>query len=391
MKDQYDLVVIGGGPGGCMSALHAAKNGISVCLLEKTRDIGYPVRCGEAIGEMGVGQFFKPKESWIATRIKKCRIIAPNGTKLKISFNKEHGYILNRRIFDYDLSLMASNEGAEIHTKSYVKSIEKINELYHIHFDHLGDSKVIKSKIVIGADGVDSRIGRWAGIRTQFKMKDIESCVQYSVGNIDIDINRMDMYVGKKHAPGGYLWVFPKGEGFANIGIGVSGKYSKEKSAKKYLDEFIEKNYPTATIHTNMCGGVPCAKPLSKPIADSLMLVGDAAHFVNPITGGGIAAAMKSGMFAGQVASEAIQAEDTSEEFLQKYISLCKKDFVNRHNKIYRVKEAIQKLTDEEMNHIADKINQLPPHKITLAKIFTTAILKKPSMIIDVMKMFAGF
>ena len=107
-----------------MSALHAAKNGISVCLLVKTRDIGYPVRCGEAIGEMGVGQFFKPKESWIATRIKKCRIIAPNGTKLKISFKKEQGYILNRRIFDYDLSLMASHEGAEIQTKSYVKSIK---------------------------------------------------------------------------------------------------------------------------------------------------------------------------------------------------------------------------------------------------------------------------
>ena len=64
-----------------------------------------------------------------------------------------------------------------------------------------------------------------------------------------------------------------------------------------------------------MCGGVPCAKPMSNPISDNIMLVGDAAHFINPITGGGIAAAMKSGMFAGQVASEAISAEDYSENF----------------------------------------------------------------------------
>ena len=114
--------------------------------------------------------------------------------------------------------------------------------------------------------------------------------------------------------------------------------------------------------------GVPCAKPLSKPIADSLMLVGDAAHFVNPLTGGGIAGAMKSGMFAGEVASKAIKAKDTTEKFLQKYISLCNKDFVNRHNKIYRVKETIQKFSDKEMNHIADKVVQIPADKVTLGK-----------------------
>ena len=219
----------------------------------------------------------------------------------------------------------------------------------------------------------------------------MESCIQYSVGNIEVDVNRIDMYVGDTWAPGGYLWVFPKGDGTANIGLGIGAKYNKKKSAKKYLDEFIDKKYPNATIHTTMCGGVPCAKPISKPISDNVMLVGDAAHFINPITGGGIAAAMKSGMFAGQVASEAVKQKNASEEFLKKYIDLCEKDFVNRHNKIYKVKETIQKLTDDEMNQITDKINNLPPHKITLARVFTTAIIKKPSLVIDVMRMFAGF
>ena len=391
MNSKYDIVIVGGGPGGSMAALHAAKNGADVCLLEKTRDIGYPVRCGEAMGEGAIKQFFEPKKTWIAAKIKKCRIIAPNGKKIDVPFKKEQGYVLNRKIFDYDLSLMASNEGANIFTKSYVKSIENNNDSYDVHFDYLGEPRVIRCKLVIGADGVDSRVGRWAGIKTQVKMKDMESCVQYSVGNIDLDVNRMDMYVGRNYAPGGYLWVFPKGEGYANIGIGVSGKYSKERSAKSYLDEFIEKKYPKSTIHTTMCGGVPCAKPIEKPIADKLMLVGDAAHFVNPITGGGIAAAMKSGMFAGEVASEAIKKNKTNEDFLQKYITLCNKDFINRHNKIYKVKETIQKLTDEEMNHIVDKVNKIAPHKITLGRVFAAAILKKPSLIIDVMKMFAGF
>ena len=390
MKSSYDIVVVGGGPGGCMAALHAAKNGASVCVLEKTRDIGYPVRCGEAMGEEAIKQFFKPKRTWIASTIKGCRIFAPNGTPIKIPFNKEHGYVLNRRVFDYDISLMASSAGAEIYTKSYVSFAKKNNNGYSIDFEYLGEPKTIHSKVLIGADGVDSRVGRWGGIKTQVKMKDMESCVQYSVGNIDLDVNIMDMYVGKDIAPGGYLWVFPKGEGFANIGIGVSGKYSKEKSAKSYIDDFFQDRYPNATIHTTMCGGVPCAKPLEYPISDGLMLVGDAAHFVNPLTGGGIASAMKSGMFAGQVASESIKKNDVSKKVLNKYIELCKKDFSKRHTRIYNVKEAIQKLTDEEMNQMAKKINN-SSSETTLAKVFKTAVISKPSLIIDVMKMFAGF
>ena len=175
MKKEYDLVVVGGGPGGSMTAMHAAKNGISVCILEKTRDIGYPVRCGEAMGETAIGQFFEPKDTWIAARIKKCSIIAPNGTRLKIPFNKEQGYVLNRRIFDYDLSLMASSEGAEVYTKSYVTAIDKKENSYDVYFDYLGTPKKINAKIVVGADGVESRVGRWAGLRTQVKMKDMES------------------------------------------------------------------------------------------------------------------------------------------------------------------------------------------------------------------------
>ena len=81
MQASYDLVIIGGGPGGCMAALHAAEKGISVCLLEKTRDIGYPVRCGEAIGFSGLNKFFKPEKSWVASTINSINLISPDITQ----------------------------------------------------------------------------------------------------------------------------------------------------------------------------------------------------------------------------------------------------------------------------------------------------------------------
>ena len=103
-----------------MCAIGIAKSGYTVCILEKDRDIGMPVRCGEAIGYTGLNQFFKPKDSWIASNLNSVKLVAPNGTGIDVDFQSETGYILNRRVFDYDLSRYAANAGAEMYTKSFV-------------------------------------------------------------------------------------------------------------------------------------------------------------------------------------------------------------------------------------------------------------------------------
>ena len=391
LQNKYDVVVVGGGPAGSMAAWEAAKGGVSVCMLEKDRDIGYPVRCGEAAGESGLKQFVEIEDSWIAEKITSVKLVSPNLTSVDIDFAAETGYILNRRIFDYDLSRYAANAGAEVYTKAYVKNVLANNgEVNGVVLDYLGEEKQIQAKIVIGADGLTSRVGRWAGLKTLVRMKDMESAVQYSVANVDIEPNKMIMYVGMNHAPGGYIWVFPKGKKFANIGIGISGKYSKHKSAQKYLDEFMEIEYPDAAILTTMCGGVPCAKPMEKPVADGIMLVGDAAHHINPMTGGGIVAGMKGGWIAGQVAAEAIKKNDYSEEGLLEYPKRMRKDFGKNHERFYKIKEVTEKLTNEELDSIAEKVLSIPHNKRTLTSVFKAAVFKKPTLIIDVLKVFSG-
>ena len=391
LQNKYDVVVVGGGPAGSMAAWEAAKGGVSVCMLEKDRDIGYPVRCGEAAGESGLRQFVEIEDSWIAEKITSVKLVSPNLSSVDIDFAAETGYILNRRIFDYDLSRYAANAGAEVYTKAYVKNVLANNgEVNGVVLDYLGEEKQIQAKIVIGADGLTSRVGRWAGLKTLVRMKDMESAVQYSVANVNIEPNKMIMYVGMNHAPGGYIWVFPKGKKFANIGIGISGKYSKHKSAQKYLDEFMEREYPDAAILTTMCGGVPCAKPMEKPVADGIMLVGDAAHQINPMTGGGIVAGMKGGWIAGQVAAEAIKKNDYSEDSLLEYPKRMRKDFGKNHERFYKIKEVTEKLTNEELDSIAEKVLSIPHNKRTLTSVFKAAVFKKPTLIIDVLKVFSG-
>ena len=112
MKNQYDVIVVGGGPGGSWTAKYAAENGASVLLLEKDREIGVPVRCAEGVSEIGIKRLVEVKEEWIAQKISGARLIAPDGTAVNTSASG-FGYILHRKLFDYDLAAMAAEAGAE--------------------------------------------------------------------------------------------------------------------------------------------------------------------------------------------------------------------------------------------------------------------------------------
>ncbi|MBD3289840.1 geranylgeranyl reductase family protein, partial [candidate division KSB1 bacterium] len=219
MKSNYDVVIVGAGPAGSTAARFAAKSGCSVLLLEKDREIGVPVRCGEAVGEKGLRAVLEPKDTWIANRIDAVRLIAPDGTPVDVA-HPEGGYILDRKVFDYDLGRMAGLEGAEVITKAYVCDLLKTNHrISGVRLNHLGKEHEIQAKVVIAADGVESRVGRWAGIKTNIRMHDMETCAQITLGNIEVDPHVCDFYFSRKWAPGGYVWVFPKDGNTANVGL----------------------------------------------------------------------------------------------------------------------------------------------------------------------------
>ena len=259
MKNRYDVIVVGAGPAGSTTALHAAKNGCSVLLLEKDREIGIPVRCAEAVGEIGLSKVLEPKEHWFSNRIEGFRLFAPDGTKVNVNHN-EQGWVLDRKIFDRELAEMAADEGVEILTKAYVYDLIKNDNIVSgVKVKYLNNEYEFCAPIIIGADGVESRVGRWAGLKTHLSLKNIETCAQYTLTNIDIDHRYCDFYFSKEWAPGGYVWIFPKGKDSANVGLGISGEHSSPKHAFDYLNLFIDKKFPNAAKINTVAGGVPSA------------------------------------------------------------------------------------------------------------------------------------
>lgn len=389
-QQKFDIIVVGGGPAGTTAARYAAQEGVSVLLLEKDRDIGVPVRCGEAVSEEGLKIFVDPQERWIKSIINRLRLVAPSGQAIDMNL-KERGFILDRRIFDYDLGEYAAQAGALIVTRAYVSGLIKHDGVVSgVKGIYLGRPFSVESKIVIAADGVESRVGRWGGLRTQVKMKDMESAYQKTITGIEVDEHRFDFYLSSKWAPGGYLWIFPKGPHMANVGLGVSGDFSKEKSARQYLEEFLDQNFPNSSVVAQTVGGVPCDKTLKKIVADGLMLAGDAAHMVNPMTGGGIVPGMRGGMLAAQTAVKALKNGDISTKSLQPYQHEWYKVGGKNHERFYRIKAAVSRLSDDDLNKIAAGIAEIPEAERTITKVFTKAVYRKPSLVVDVLRVFSG-
>ena len=386
MKNSYDVIVVGAGPAGSIAARSAAEKGLSVLLLEKDRDVGYPVRCGEAVAKAGIEEFISADEKWIAAKINKFSFIAPNQAEVTVQLN-DVAFVLERRLFDYELARTAADAGAEIITRTYVNGLLiEDGKVCGVKYEYRGEQKEVRAKIVIAADGVESRVGRWAGISTHVDFRDMESAVQVTAANIHVAQDTLFFYFGIDISPSGYLWIFPKGNNKANIGIGVSGSIGKKKSALSYLNDFMQKHYPDAPVLTRIAGGVPCGITLDKISAPGIMLVGDAARQVNPLSGGGIASGMIGGSIAGRIAAEAIKLNKP--DHILTYDKAWNDRLGKRHLIFNRIKEGIYNFPDEKFNDIADAFVKIPMENRTLGTLFRTALWNKPSLLIDVAKVF---
>lgn len=388
MRNEYDVVVIGGGPAGTTAARHAAARGAAVALFEKDREIGVPVRCAEGVSHAGLCQELEIQPRWIAQTITGACLHAPSGAAVPLS-SDQVGYILDRKAFDYDLGRMAAAAGVSLFMKAYVCGlILEQGCVCGVEVEHLGERRRIRSRIVIAADGVESRAGRWAGLKTRTVLADMESCAQVTIGGYAGDPEVIHFYFGQEIAPGGYAWIFPKGNGMANIGLGVAASAARVRSPHECLQAFLEREFPGAPVLSRVYGGVPCSGRFDDIVAGGLMLAGDAAHQANPLTGGGIVTGLIGGRLAGQTAAAAIAEGRYDRDRLRAYLRAWRQAQGDRQALYCRLRNFVFSLEDKDYNALAVSVLALPPEKRSMINIFKSALIRKPSLILDAVKLF---
>lgn len=355
-----DVLVIGAGPGGGNAALQCARRGLSTVLIEDHPKVGTPVHCGECISEIACQNLnLDLPDHVISLRVHGIRVIFPDGTEKHLT---EEGYVLEKHLFERWIADEAISAGASLFLGHKLTSMERIENGSFDGWmcDGKGDQFPIQAKIVIDASGVAavcSKIVKLDDGNPLNSQGKVVAGMQYEMTDVPTD-GYLDFYIWPKYAEKGYLWMIPKCEGRANVGLVTEDR----PRAKKSLDEFIAATHFQGLNQTlppwkekgnpAFGGTIPISGPFENTHFDGLMLVGDAAGFTSPLFEGGSHLALKSAVYAAETAATAISDGNLSADQLSAYPKLWKAEFPP-YDKILRGKNALFELTDDEMSLMA--------------------------------------
>ena len=368
----YDVVVCGAGPAGSMAAYHAAKGGLNVLLLEKRAEIGAPKRCAEGVSlrrlrEVGI----QPDPVWISSEIIGTIMRSPGGEVLKVDESTddgEVGYVLDRHLFDKYVASLAAGAGAEIRVRTACRSVrcDTDGRPTSIVIQGINGTEEIGFDCLVAADGYESQVARWCGVDSSLRAEDIDVCCQYLMTGVDIEPGYCEFLLGSA-APGGYVWIFPKGPGIANVGLGIQAtKSSEERCARYYLDKFVgsDPRFRNGRILEISGGAVSTCPGFGPTVYDGLILVGDAARIINPLTGGGIYHALMTGMHAGDVLATDGRAGGYTAESLSRYEVLWKERIQEELDDNWKAKEHYVRMDDASIDRFIAKASKADLKKV---------------------------
>lgn len=233
--ESFDIVVVGAGPAGSASALHAARGGVRTLVLERRRTPGVPVQCGEFLPSLNELRRMFPRTSDLdglfcdvpahtVNSTDTLRVYSPAEREYDVGFE---GNVLDRDTFEGALSRRAVEAGAELRTSTRVVRID--DDIVET------DAGEVRGRVIIGADGPESVVARDAGLSPSHHMA---FGVQYVAEGVACDPSVVEMYFGPV-ARGGYAWVIPKGPDVANVGVGVRTGCERSGVKRAVLDPFV--------------------------------------------------------------------------------------------------------------------------------------------------------
>ena len=339
MNSCYDIIIVGAGPSGSTAALYAEKLGLKTILLDKATFPRDKI-CGDALSGKSV-RYMKelniidemPKLN--GSLIKRITFGSPTHKQFDIdlsgSKNKDkikEGFVIPRKKFDNFLFNKAKNI---TETKEGFKVTDIIYEnkkIIGVEGIENKQKETIYAPIILGCDGPNSIISRKLGFHDEDE-SNVAIAIRCYYKNVKGLSDQIELHFVDEVLPG-YFWMFPAGDGVANIGIGLSKKEAKKDKRKltQILNDVIESDYfkdrfsKSEKLENPKGWSLPLGRVVRPSYGDGFMLLGDAAGLVDPFTGEGIGNAMASAKYAIKVANMAKKANNYSQTMLSKYHEL---------------------------------------------------------------------
>jgi len=354
-------VVVGGGPAGSSAAHMAAKNGCTVALIEKEKEIAETVRTSGVTWISDINEFGIPKECY--NPIKKFSFCSPKNY-VTITDNVAKAAVLDVRKTYRFLATRSKSSGSELFTGTNVSEVLKNSAGKCVGVVAKSQGKLIQfnAKVVIDASGFTSIVAKELGYVTQWKK--FGAGAEFEVKTEKLEHDNWWLMVGQEYSPAGYAWIFPTSKNTARIGVGV-GKPDSDVDPTVRLNELIDKKIGPIKDLGNIekiefhYGLIPNEGLSRKTVYDNLILVGDSAGQANPLVLEGIRYAIRFGEVAGKVAANAVKNNDTSESSLIPYEKEWKKAIESKINSAVKVQNRWVGLSDDEWDKELDIINEL--------------------------------
>lgn len=366
-KRNYQVIVVGAGPAGSYAAATAASAGLEVLLLERDPVVGVPLACAEAISAASLHRFCPDViPDAVSTSIKRIRMESAGGRVCEYRSETDIGFVLERPLFDSFLANRAATNGAVLCTAAYVHDLILVpGSPARLAVASEGGSIELTAEYVIAADGVESMIGRMAGLDTREIIGRADAALQYRVEGIQLDPHCLQFYVGSTYTAHGYLWVFPKSEHAANIGLGVSLLGDSAPELRSRLDRFVRERFQEGRVTAEMCGMIPKFVGFDTLGRENLLLAGDAARTLDSLTGAGIAKAMHTGKLAAETVVLAIAQGLTRGEIQREYRNRVTGEMGDDLRFFRTAEQVFRKFSDRDWGSLIDALNEYFKNEMT--------------------------
>jgi digeranylgeranylglycerophospholipid reductase len=337
-----------------------------------------PKPCAEAVGGLGFAEAVDIRPEWIRHTISKAAFHAPGGASVTYT-DRNKGYIIERAGMQRDLADECAERGVSCDFQRRVSDVTSLAGGYRtVRF---ADGQVTKARVVIDAAGVSSPFGKQEGI--SWEAYDREAAYFALAENVEHTPDTVHLYVSSELAPGGYAWMFPSRGERVNIGVLVGRKHRADVNIRSLLETFMARHFPGAKVCGYQAGMIACGYRRTTIAANGLIKAGDAANTTNPISRAGIVEAMVCGGLAGEYAVMMLEARSPAaiNRLCSRYEHAWHKRMGRRHEKLAASKESLAAVPDTDYDAAATALAAIAPGKITMARIFGTALRRFPRLV----------